>query len=228
MLNILVFKRLFVFLYPMQLFDDCELFDEGTSRFVDFQLPNTELRLWEQFFPKAEADKYFKVLKETTPWQQRTRKMYDRVIPDPRLTAYYGGTKGFEWTTDLLDIKAKVEAACGVIFDRVLLNYYRDGNDSVSWHSDTLPADGRHHPIGSVTFGETRLFKVRPKDRTVTGQLDIPLTHGSFLLMGETMQDHYEHHIPKTSKKIGGRINLTFRISEPGKPVYNIGPAVQP
>lgn len=206
----------------MQLFDDCELFDEGTKRFVDFQLPDTELRLWEQFFPKAEADKYFKVFKETTPWQQRARKMYDRVVPDPRLTAYYGGTKGFEWTADLLEIKARVEAECGIVFDRVLLNYYRDGNDSVSWHSDTLPADGKHHPIASVTFGETRVFKVRPKNHKGGDHLDIPLTHGSFLLMGETMQEHYEHHIPKTSRKIGARINLTFRISEAGKPVYYV------
>ncbi|UPK69780.1 alpha-ketoglutarate-dependent dioxygenase AlkB family protein [Chitinophaga filiformis] len=206
----------------MQLFDDCELFDEGIRRFVDFQLPGTELRLWEQFFTKAESDKYFRILKETTPWQQRTRKMYDRVLPDPRLTAYYGGSNGFEWTTELLDIKAKVEAECGIEFDRVLLNYYRDGNDSVSWHSDYLPADGRHHAIASVTFGETRIFKVRPKQHAGAETLDIPLTHGSFLLMGETMQDLYEHHIPKTSRKIGARINLTFRISEPGKPVYYV------
>lgn len=206
----------------MQLFDDCELFDEGTRRYVDFHLPGTELRLWEQFFSKSESDKYFKLLKDTTPWQQRTRKMYDRILPDPRLTAYYGGEKGLEWTAELLEIKAKVEAECGIEFDRVLLNYYRDGNDSVSWHSDYLPADGRHHPIASVTFGETRLFKVRPKNHVGVALLDIPLTHGSFLLMGETMQELYEHHVPKTSRKIGARINLTFRISEAGKPVYYI------
>ncbi|WP_170117458.1 alpha-ketoglutarate-dependent dioxygenase AlkB family protein [Chitinophaga ginsengisoli] len=206
----------------MQLFDDCDLFDEGRRRYVDFQLPGTELRLWEQFFSKAESDKYFRILKDTTPWQQRTRKMYDRILPDPRLTAYYGGEKGMEWTAELLEIKDRVEAACGIEFNRVLLNYYRDGNDSVSWHSDTLPADGRHHPIASVTFGETRLFKVRPKNHVGTSLLDIPLTHGSFLLMGETMQDLYEHHVPKTSRKIGARINLTFRISEAGKPVYYI------
>jgi alkylated DNA repair dioxygenase AlkB len=139
---------------------------------------------------------------------------------DPRLTAYYGGKNGNEWTADLLAIKAKVEAECGVVFDRGLLNYYRDGNDSVAWHSDTLPEDGRHHPIASVTFGETRIFKVRHKQRKDIRQLDLALTHGSFLLMGDTMQEHYEHHVPKTAKKVGPRINLTFRISEPVKPIY--------
>ncbi len=211
----------------MTLFDDVAIFDEGKKSFRDYELPHATLQLWEQFFPRTQADQYFKRLRDTTPWQQRTRKMYDKIVLDPRLTAFYGGANGFEWTPDLKEIKAGIEEECKINFDRVLLNYYRDGNDSVAWHSDTLPADGKHHSIGSVTFGETRLFKVRSKSRTNPTQVDIPLTHGSFLLMGETMQDHYEHHVPKTAKKIGGRINLTFRISESTKPVYFVtGPLV--
>ncbi|RFM27334.1 alpha-ketoglutarate-dependent dioxygenase AlkB family protein [Deminuibacter soli] len=204
----------------MTLFNDVALFDEGKKRFTDFHLPGADLRLWEQFFDKATADDYYTTLRDTTPWKQRVRQMYDRVVPDPRLTAFYGGANGYAWTELLLAIKELVEATAGVQFNRVLLNYYRDGNDSVSWHSDTLPADGIHHPIASVTFGDTRLFKVRHKTDKQVPQLSIPLTHGSFLLMGHTMQDVYEHHVPKTNKPVGGRINLTFRISEPAKPVY--------
>lgn len=206
----------------MHLFAEVELFNEGRRSYTDFKLLDAELKLWEQFFPKVVADQYFKILKDTTPWQQRMRKMYDKTIPDPRLTAYYGGQNGLTWTSHLLEIKKQIETACKVCFDRVLLNYYRDGNDSVAWHSDSLPADGKHHHIASVTFGETRIFKVRHKTDRTPKPLDIPLNHGSFLLMGETMQEHYEHQIPKTSKKIGGRINLTFRISESTKPVYFI------
>jgi hypothetical protein len=204
----------------MTLFGETALFNEGNRRFKDFQLPDTDLQLWEQFFPKAESDGYFIKLRDTIHWQQRLRKMYDKMVPDPRLTAYFGGVNGQEWTPDLLSIKEKVQEECGICFDRVLLNHYRDGNDSVAWHSDTLPADGKHHPIASVTFGETRIFKIRHKSKGNSPQLDIPLTHGSLLLMGETMQDHYEHHIPKTARKVGARINLTFRISEAPKPVY--------
>lgn len=204
----------------MTLFGDTALFDEGRKRFIDFHLPDTELKLWEHFFQKTESDRFFKILQASTPWKQRIRKMYDKVIPDPRLTAYYGGANGHQWTPDLLEIRSKVESACSVVFDRVLLNYYRDGNDSVSWHSDNLPADNKHHPIASVTFGETRVFKVRHKSRKDVEQLEIPLKHGSLLLMGETMQEHYEHHIPKTARNIGGRINLTFRISDLAKPLY--------
>jgi len=203
----------------MNLFEETELFDGGIKRYTDFQLPDSGLQLWQHFFNKTEADKYFKILRSSTPWQQRMRKMYDKMVSDPRLTAYYGGVNGHEWTPILLEIKDAVEKACGISFDRVLLNLYRDGKDAVAWHSDTLPADGRHHHIASVTFGDTRIFKVRHKIRKDVPQLDIPLTHGSFLLMDETMQDHYEHHVPKTARKVGPRINLTFRISESLKPV---------
>ncbi len=205
----------------MYLFDETAFFDEGKKQYKDFTLPDTDLKLWEQFFLKNESDQYFKTLLTITPWKQRTRKMYDRILPDPRLTAYYGGPNGLEWTNVLLELKSKVEEACGVEFNRVLLNYYRDGNDSVAWHSDTLPADGKHHHIASVSFGETRVFKIRRKDRKGS-VVDIPLTHGSLLLMGETMQEYYEHHVPKTARQIGARINLTFRISDFAKKVYHV------
>jgi alkylated DNA repair dioxygenase AlkB len=200
----------------MKLFADTELLDTGRKREQVFDLPDAGLVLWEQFFSKAESDRYYRELLETSPWVQRKRVMYDKVVLDPRLTAYYGGPRGNAWTPMLLEIKAKVEAQCKIIFDRVLLNYYRNGNDSVAWHADTLPADGKHHEIASVTFGERRIFKVRHQkyqnDKSL--QAEIPLTHGSLLLMGEEMQYFYEHHVPKTTKPVGPRINLTFRISD--------------
>jgi len=210
------------------LFDEVALFDEGKKRHRHFDLPGTDLQLWEQFFPKFQADHYFQLLRDATPWQQRTRKMYDKTVLDPRLTAWYGGGEGLEWTPLLQTIRSHVEQQCDISFNRVLLNYYRDGNDSVAWHSDTLPSGGRHHPIASITLGDTRIFKVRSKpgqsDSTVEArrplQLDIPLTHGSFLLMDPGMQEHYEHHIPKTSKPVGPRINLTFRISDSEKSLF--------
>ena len=204
----------------MNLFSETALFDGGIKKYKNFPLPATELRLWQHFFDKATSDIYYKTLISESPWQQRMRKMYDKMIADPRLTAYYGGENGHAWTPMLLEIKAAVEKITEITFDRVLLNLYRDGKDSVAWHSDNLPADGKYHHIASVTFGDTRIFKVRHKTRKDIQQIDIPLTHGSLLLMGETMQAHYEHHVPKTARAIGPRINLTFRISESSKPVY--------
>jgi alkylated DNA repair dioxygenase AlkB len=208
----------------MNLFTETELFDGGIKRYQDFKLSDTDLRLWQHLFDKSASDNYYKTLLSESPWQQRMRKMYDKMIPDPRLTAYYGGENGHHWTPMLLEIKAAVEQTTKISFDRVLLNLYRSGKDSVAWHSDNLPANGKHHHIASVTFGDTRIFKVRHKLRKDIRQLDIPLTHGSLLLMGETMQEHYQHHVPKTARSVGPRINLTFRISESSKPVYLLSP----
>lgn len=202
----------------MNLFAETELFDGGIKKYTDFNLLNTEFRLWQHFFAKREADNYYNALLKESPWLQRTRKMYDKVIADPRLTAYYGGENSNARTPLLLEIKETMEQITEINFDRALLNLYRDGKDSVAWHSDTLPADGKHHHIASVTFGDTRIFKVRNKFDKEIRQLDIPLTHGSLLLMGETMQEYYEH-VPKTAREVGPRINLTFRISESSKPV---------
>jgi len=211
----------------MNLFSETALFDGGVKRYQDFELPDSELRLWQHFFDKTTSDHYYKALLKDSPWLQRMRKMYDKVIADPRLIAYYGGENGHKWTPMLLEIKAAVEQITEITFDRVLLNLYRDGKDSVAWHSDNLPADGKHHHIASITFGDTRIFKVRHKTRKDIQRIDIPLTHGSLLLMGETMQEHYEHHVPKTTRTVGPRINLTFRISESSKPVYLIKPGEQ-
>ncbi|NCI46434.1 alpha-ketoglutarate-dependent dioxygenase AlkB family protein [Sediminibacterium soli] len=198
------------------LFSDTALFPTGKKQRLDFALPDAGLVLWEQFFDLELADAYYHCLLSTSPWIQRSRPMYDKMVPDPRLTAYYGGERGHVWTDTLLAIKTRVEAQCGIAFNRVLLSYYRNGRDSVAWHSDTLPADGKHHPIASVSFGDTRIFKVRhrkyPADSSL--QAEIPLVHGSFLLMGENMQYFYEHHVPKTTRAVGPRINLTFRISD--------------
>ena len=195
----------------MTLFNDTALFNEGKKGFTNFNLPDAELKLWEHFFDKDESDHYYKTLLEDSPWKQRTRKMYDKIVLDPRLTAWYGNEDSYKWPYELLKIKEWIESECKTVFNSVLLNYYRDGNDSVAWHSDGLPASGKPHAIGSVTFGETRVFKVRPRNNKNAKVIEIPLTHGSFLFMGETMQAHYEHHIPKTSRNIGARINLTFR-----------------
>src|ERR1700759_53359 len=97
MLNILVFVKIFLSL-GMTLFDNISLFDEGKKQYKDFCLPDAALRLWQQFFSKADSDRYFQLLLAETQWSQRMRKMYDRVVPDPRLTAYFGGANGFEWT----------------------------------------------------------------------------------------------------------------------------------
>lgn len=107
-------------------------------------------------------------------------------------------------------IKTKIESIAGVIFNSVLLNLYRDGNDSISWHTDAEPELGRNPVIASVNFGETRNFQLRHIE--TKEKIGIELVHGSLLIMQGKLQHFWQHQVPKTKRKVKERINLTFRI----------------
>jgi alkylated DNA repair dioxygenase AlkB len=180
-----------------------------------------EVLFFPNFFNKVESDRLFKSLIANILWQQDQIKFYGKMIDLPRLTAWYGDNdkpytysgipmKPHSWTPDLLEIKNKIEKEAKVNFTSVLLNLYRDGKDSVAWHCDDEPELGRNPVIGSVSFGATRTFKFRHlQDKTV---VKVELTHGSFVLMQGETQHKWEHEIPKTSKILTPRVNLTFRV----------------
>jgi alkylated DNA repair dioxygenase AlkB len=119
--------------------------------------------------------------------------------------------KPIDWNEDLLFIKNRVVEIAKINFTSVLLNYYRDGKDSMGWHSDDEKELGQNPVIGSVSFGESRVFQMKHKIRKEIKRVDIPLTHGSILLMGGATQHFWQHQIPKSSKQLQTRINLTFR-----------------
>lgn len=186
-----------------------------------FDLPDADVVFFPAFFSRDESDGLFDRLRSTTGWRQETIRMYGREHPVPRLTAWHGDPgrryaySGIEldpqpWTADLLEVKGRIEAVAGERFNSVLANLYRDGQDSVSWHSDDEPELGPRPTIGSVSFGATRRFQLRHKRLGVEHAVD--LTHGSFLLMRGPTQRWWRHQVPKTSRDVGPRVNLTFRV----------------
>jgi alkylated DNA repair dioxygenase AlkB len=99
--------------------------------------------------------------------------------------------------------------ASGAEYNSVLVNLYRDGNDSVSWHSDNEEINGSEPTIASVSLGTTRRFDLRHKESGETLRVD--LEDGSLLVMSGLSQHCWVHQIAKTKSKVGPRINLTFR-----------------
>jgi len=177
-------------------------------------LPEDMLEYRPGLFSKEESDRYLQRFIAEAPWKQRLQKMWDKQVLTPRLTAWYGERLEEEpipWTPELLEIKARVEPLAGVEFNSVLLNYYRDGNDSVAWHSDKENVLGKRPVIASVTFGQVRSFDIRRK--TDHKEIySVRLEHGSFLLMKAGLQEAFEHRIAKSTKPMKARINLTFRL----------------
>jgi alkylated DNA repair dioxygenase AlkB len=177
-------------------------------------LPPDMLEYFPGLFSPEESDELMAKFIREAPWKQRTQKMWDKEVLTPRLTAWYGDRLEEEpipWTPELLMIKKKVEPLAGVTFNSVLLNFYRDGNDSVAWHSDKENVLGKRPVIASVTFGQVRSFDIRPK--TDHKEIySVRLEHGSFLLMKAGLQEAFEHRIAKSTRPMKPRINLTFRV----------------
>ena len=169
------------------------------------------------FLTRQEADALFATLKEQTPWNQEVAG-FGR--PFPRLTAYHADAgvayrySGVEhqaapWPDYLIPIRRRVEETAQAPFNSLLLNFYRDGSDSIGYHSDAEPELGLNPIVPSISLGATRRFILR-HNRT-RERLIFELSHGSLLLMAGTTQHNWQHTVPKTKAVVGERINLTFR-----------------
>jgi alkylated DNA repair dioxygenase AlkB len=202
----------------MTLFSDTELFATGLKGKKIFDLPDAELILIDNFFTKEESDRFYEKILHQTKWREYEMEMYDKIVTAPRMISWYedkdnvgADQNGPDWTYNLLTIRGRVERETQIEFNSLLLNLYRNGNDGVSWHSDKEHNSGPNPIIASVTFGETRMFRLRHKFRKEIPQVEIPLHHGSFLLMAGTTNSFWQHQVPKTAKNVLPRINLTFR-----------------
>jgi alkylated DNA repair dioxygenase AlkB len=184
-------------------------------------LPDAEIIYYPQLFVKEQADTiYYELLKEIA-WQQDNITVYGKTHPQPRLTALYGNDgKPYSysnitmqpkpWNSLLQKIKYYIEASTECQFTTVLLNQYRDGKDSNGWHADNEKELGTNPIIASLSLGAERVFQL--KHNTISeAKKNIILEHGSLLLMKGSTQHFWKHQIPKTTKPIGNRINLTFR-----------------
>lgn len=187
------------------------------------RMPDADVNFYPAFFSIAESDAYFKMLAEKIAWEALTIGTPRGRVSLPRLVAWYGEVEykysGImhpprAWTPTLLEIKSRIEIIAAITFNSVLLNYYRDGRDSVAWHADDEPELGRAPVIGSVSFGATREFQFRHKSKKDL-KANIELTDGSLLMMRGATQRHWLHRIPKTETPVGARINLTFRYTAP-------------
>jgi len=170
----------------------------------------------EAFYSKSVADALFEQLRAETPWQQER----GRTGPFPRLTAWYadaGLTYSYSgvtheallWTPALLAVRLRVEDAAGTSLNSLLLNFYRDGQDSIGYHTDAEPELGTNPVIASISLGAVRQFVMKHIE---TGEkMKYDLAHGSLLIMAGTCQHHWLHGVPKTKAVVRPRINLTFR-----------------
>ncbi len=198
--------------------------------------PVRDMRYLEHFLSMDSSRRLMDQLIDSVHWQQEKFRLFGAEVGSPRLTAWSGdvGLKytysGVQHTSEgwlliLKPIRQALLDLLGVGFNFVLLNYYRNGRDSMGWHSDNEQELGSYPCIASISLGETRRFLVRKKGKILkptNSELivtrksrGIDLVTGSLLVMHGNSQNQYEHALPKSRKEKGCRINLTFRCVSP-------------
>lgn len=167
-----------------------------------------------------DADRLFHTLMRELSWKQEILSLFGRHIPQPRLSAWYGDVaytysgltlEPAPWHPVLADLRDRCRALAGTEFNSVLANLYRDGQDSMDWHSDDEISLGSEPVIASVNLGAIRRFQLRRKDDKAH-KIDMALGGGDVLIMRGRCQHDWQHRVPKTAKPVEPRINLTFRM----------------
>jgi alkylated DNA repair dioxygenase AlkB len=206
------------------------------ARHVDRKWIIPEAVLYQRaFLAGPEADRLFETLRDETAWEQHKVRIFGRHVKCPRLSAWHGDSgavyaySGFDysprpWTKELAELRSRVGETVGMEFNSVLLNLYRSGADSMGWHADDEPELGDRPCIASVSLGAERRFRLKPRTVGRAGEggsrlpegisadpVSIDLEHGSLLVMMGACQHRWRHALPKTSRDVGCRINLTFR-----------------
>jgi alkylated DNA repair dioxygenase AlkB len=153
------------------------------------------------------ADTLLDALLDRVDWKQGRRRMYDRVLDDPRLSRWYAPGEPLPHGA-LETIGARLEEQLGVPLAGPALNHYRDGNDSVAWHADRELRDLDDTRIAILTLGAQRPFLIRPKGGGTSRNLG-PAA-GDVLVMGGACQLRWEHAVPKT-RISGTRISCSWR-----------------
>jgi alkylated DNA repair dioxygenase AlkB len=185
------------------------------------QLPyDGEVYSYGQIISEEKSQLYFEQLKQSINWQNDVVKMYGKTIECKRQTAWMGEDY-FEYTYSgivkraelftplIIEIKNHIETVCQEKFNSCLLNYYKDGDEGMSWHSDNEKTMGAEPVIASLSFGAARKFSFKHNESKE--KIDLLLQNGSLIIMQGQTQEYWKHCLPQSSKIKSARINLSFR-----------------
>ena len=188
-------------------------------------LPDAEIAWDRSWLPAVNANALFDALRDAIPWEVHRIRLFGQDVDSPRLSCWigdpgagyrYSGTR-FEphpWPAALQPIRTRLRRELRFEFNSVLANLYRDGRDSMGWHSDDEPELGSQPLIASLSLGATRRFVLKHRI-DASRKLALELPHGSLLVMRGATQSNYRHALPRTARSVGPRINLTFRRISP-------------
>ncbi len=160
------------------------------------------------------ADELFMTLLHEVPWQAERRQMYEREVAVPRLLCFYGEGQPLPHP-----VLGQLRSALSQHYRQELrepfvtagLCLYRDGQDSVAPHGDTIGRSSTQDTmVAIVSLGAPRVLALRPRDGSAPAQRH-RLGHGDLIVMGGSCQRTHLHSVPKTARPTGPRISVQFR-----------------
>jgi alkylated DNA repair dioxygenase AlkB len=203
-------------IYSEHFFDE-KISDRSLEYFLENDSFDWKTANWREF----DKEQLEKVKFKNINWHHDKLKMYGKEVFLPRYSAWYGDNdKSYsysgitlqpnKWNNGLIFLKEQIEKIANANFNSVLMNWYRDGEDYINWHTDAEKELGKNPIIASLNFGATRRFLIRRSDNNSI-KLEFPLKHGTLLIMKGELQHFWQHSVPKEKKVKQTRINLTFR-----------------
>ena len=198
---------------------------------LEMSYDEAPLKLIPEWMESESALDLYKTLAHEVNWQQPLITVYGKQHRIPRLQSWQGNdSQAMRYSQKrfiaepfhprllpvLYSLNQILQATdpSAKAFNTVLLNYYRNGDDGMGWHSDDEPELGQNPVIASISLGAARAFDFRLRhDHTVKKRFI--LESGSLLLMLRDTQGHWQHALPKSKRMKEGRINLTFRYVKP-------------
>ena len=194
-----------------QLFATCQI-----------DLPDSQLFWFPNWLGPAQSQAYFQALQRRVAWEQTAINIAGKLIPIPRLNAWYGDPgasyrysgvdfQPLPWLRPLNLLRLRLQRLTGMTFNSALINLYRSGRDSVGWHADDEPELGQDPVIASISLGGTRRFVLKHKRDQSIPPKELALVNGSLLIMAGRTQHSWRHCVPKTARDVTPRINITFR-----------------
>ena len=176
------------------------------------------------YFGKILSDEqilhYFEELNDAIAWKNDEVIIFGKLIKTNRKVAWYASSnfeytysniskKALPFTPALLSLKQIIEQKTGETYNACLLNLYENGSEGMGWHSDDEKELEPLASIASLSLGADRKFLLKHKINKQT--ISVILENGSLLEMKNETQLFWKHALPKTTKVLGPRINLTFR-----------------
>jgi alkylated DNA repair dioxygenase AlkB len=156
------------------------------------------------------ADEVFDRLYESLHWRQRRNvRMYDSLVDEPRLVAWWSEAHGPEPLPILGEVRAALSARYGEHFESIGFNLYRDGDDSVAWHGDRHRHTVVNPIVAILSVGAARPLRLRPRGGGSSRAWE--LGHGDLFVMGGACQHDWEHCVPKMRHVAGPRMSITYR-----------------